>query len=211
MFKKNKYFVITFVIIAFLGVIFVTEKSGPQDSELIRLEIAKENLQENNLFFNKPEENIENVRIKIFKANRRLELYGNGEIIGRFKIALGSNPVGDKEKEGDRKTPEGEYYVCTRNDKSKYTLSLGVSYPNVNDAKEGLEKGIIDDSTFNDISDAINSKKRPPWKTSLGGEIMIHGGGNSTDWTWGCIALSDEDIRILWDYASMGTPISVYQ
>ncbi|WP_428863580.1 L,D-transpeptidase family protein [Clostridium sediminicola] len=189
----------------------MTEKSGPQDSELIRLEIAKENLQENNLFFNKPEENIENVRIKIFKANRRLELYGNGEIIGRFKIALGSNPVGDKEKEGDRKTPEGEYYVCTRNDKSKYTLSLGVSYPNVNDAKEGLEKGIIDDSTFNDISDAINSKKRPPWKTSLGGEIMIHGGGNSTDWTWGCIALSDEDIRILWDYASMGTPISVYQ
>lgn len=188
----------------------MVKKSGFNDKESMVYEIPQRDSIESNLFFNKPKKNLDNVKIKIYKANRRLELHGNGEIIGRFQIALGSNPVGDKEKEGDRKTPEGEYYVCTRNDKSKYTLSLGVSYPNIDDAKVGLEKGIINDSTFNDICDAINSKKRPPWKTSLGGEIMIHGAGNSTDWTWGCIALSDEDIRILWEYAPYGTPIIIY-
>jgi murein L,D-transpeptidase YafK len=162
------------------------------------------------LFFDKPQEFSTDVEIKVYKSNRRLELYSKGEFLGRFKIALGSNSIGDKEKEGDRKTPEGEYYICTRNDKSKYTLSLGISYPNIKDAQKGLNQKLIDKSTFNYISQAINNKKRPPWDTELGGEIMVHGGGNNTDWTWGCIALSDEDIRILWEYVTIGTSITIY-
>ncbi|WP_242950646.1 L,D-transpeptidase family protein [Clostridium grantii] len=162
------------------------------------------------LFFDKPENAISNVNIKVYKSERLLELYEGDKLIRRFKIALGTNAIGDKEKEGDKKTPEGEYYICTRNYKSKYTLSLGISYPNIKDAQNGLNEKLIDKSTFNDISQAINNKKRPPWNTTLGGEIMIHGGGNSKDWTWGCIALSDEDIRIIWDYVPNGTSISIY-
>jgi murein L,D-transpeptidase YafK len=171
---------------------------------------ASHSVEVKDLFFDKLQEFSTNVEIKVYKSNRRLELYSEGELQGRFKIALGSKSIGDKEKEGDRKTPEGAYYICTRNDKSKYTLSLGISYPNIKDAQKGLNQKLIDKSTFNNISQAINNKKRPPWDTKLGGEIMVHGGGNNIDWTWGCIALSDEDIMILWEYVIIGTPITIY-
>lgn len=191
-------------------------KTGINNKNEVKNKIEKSFNEENysgnskELFFDKPENAISNVNIKVYKSERLLELYEGDKLIGRFKIALGTNAIGDKEKEGDKKTPEGEYYICTRNDKSKYTLSLGISYPNIKDAQNGLNEKLIDKSTFNDISQAINNKKRPPWNTTLGGEIMIHGGGNSKDWTWGCIALSDEDIRIIWDYVPNGTSISIY-
>lgn len=191
----------------------VSESKSSEDDE--KETIINEGLEpapsESDLFFNEPEGNIENASIKIYKSARRLEFYGNGGIIGKFKIGLGRQPIGDKKKEGDRKTPEGEYYICVKNDKSRFTLSLGISYPNIEDAKEALEEGIIDNGTFTEIENAINGKRKPPWKTALGGEIMIHGGGNSSDWTWGCIALSDEDVKILWKYVSIGTPVTIYK
>ena len=174
-------------------------------------EEVNNNLDKSKLFYNKPGKVPSQTQIKIFKQDRVLELYGDGELIGRFKSALGTSPVGDKNKEGDRKTPEGKYYVCTRNDKSQFTLFLGISYPNIDDAKRGLEQGLIDQATFDKIKRAIDNKTLPPWKTPLGGEVGIHGGGNSSDWTFGCIAVSDDDIRIIWQYAPLGTPVDIYE
>ena len=149
-------------------------------------------------------------KIVIYKEERELELYADSNLIGLFKIALGQNPVGAKDKEGDSKTPEGEYYICTSHDKTNFTYFLGVSYPNTQDAQRNLDNGVIDKDTFNKIKDAIDKKKQPPWNTALGGEIGIHGGGNERDWTVGCIAVSDRDINIIKEYAPLKTPVLIY-
>jgi len=155
--------------------------------------------------------NLSGTCIEIYKADRKLKLYVEGELFGTFKIALGSSPHGDKTIRGDKKTPAGSYYICTRNDKSRYTLFLGLSYPNMNDAKKGLDTGLITEAAFHAIADAEKTKTMPPWDTPLGGAIGIHGGGNSSDWTLGCIALSDEDIRTLWEKAKLNTPVYIYE
>lgn len=99
------------------------------------------------------------VKIIVYKGARRLELWQDTKLIGDYPIGLGFTPEGHKEIEGDGKTPEGNYYVCTRNDKSKYYLSLGVSYPSIVDAKRGLEAGLITSQEHDTIINAINSKK----------------------------------------------------
>jgi murein L,D-transpeptidase YafK len=178
-------------------------------SELVHRETMSIDTEER-MFYTKPEKTPIDVSIKVYKEIRILELYGDDNLIGRFRIALGSASIGDKEKEGDKKTPEGSYYICTRNDKSKYTLFLGISYPNVEDAREGLENGLISESEFEDVQSNIHSGKRPAWDSSLGGEVGIHGGGTSSDWTFGCIAVSEDDIRIIWEYTKMNTPVEIY-
>lgn len=165
---------------------------------------------EEGLFFTKPSNKPQNVHMEVFKGIRILELYGDDKLIGRFKIALGEASIGDKDREGDRKTPQGKYYICTRNDKSKYTLFLGLSYPNVEDARRGLEKGLINELVFKEIQSGVESGKRPDWDTPLGGAVGIHGGGTSKDWTWGCIAVSDDDIKIIWEYTKMNTLVRIY-
>lgn len=152
---------------------------------------------------------IENPKIVIKKSNRALELWDGEELRVTFPIGLGWNPIGDKQKEGDGCTPEGTYYVCTRNEKSSFYLSLGVSYPNKEDAKEALDKGLIDQSAYTQIKDAIDSKESPPWYTPMGGEIMIHGRGSHSDWTAGCVAVEDDIMDVLWDNCPMGTPIII--
>lgn len=150
------------------------------------------------------------ILLKIYKEKRILELYGDDKLIGSFKIALGGVPIGGKDKEGDKKTPEGKYYICTRNDKSKYRLFLGLNYPNLEDAKRGLQNGLIEEHTFKEINTEIRGGKRPDWNTPLGGAVGIHGGGNIGNWTAGCIALSDDDIEIIWKYTKMNTPVEIY-
>jgi murein L,D-transpeptidase YafK len=149
-------------------------------------------------------------KILVYKADRKLELWQNGELSNSFQIGLGKKSEGKKEKEGDLKTPEGTYYVCTRNQYSKFYLSLGVSYPNIDDAAGGLSSGVIDESTYQAIESAISKGECPPWNTALGGEIMIHGHGGSKDWTKGCIALDDEVMDILWEACPIGTQIIIY-
>lgn len=151
----------------------------------------------------------EDLYIKVYKSKRALELYSGQKLLGRYKIALGSCPVGHKQKEGDCKTPEGHYYICTRNEKSKFTRFLGISYPSENDAKRGLEQNIITEAEYKKIAQEISLKRRPPWDTALGGAVGIHGGGNATDWTLGCIALSDEDIMILWQLVPLKTDVEI--
>lgn len=184
------------------------DQTESQQSEVQQSESENRDMK---VFFIEPKTMPDTTSIKVYKELRVLELYGDNSLIGRFKIALGGSPIGDKNIEGDSKTPEGEYYICTRNDKSKFTLFLGLSYPNINDAKRGLEAGLIDEKTFSDISRTIEQNKRPTWNTSLGGAVGIHGKGNSHDWTLGCIALSDEDIKILWKYVPLKTKVDIYK
>ncbi len=155
--------------------------------------------------------NVKDTNIKIYKSERTLKLFEKDELVKEFKMALGNSPVGHKQVEGDMKTPEGEYYICTRNDKSNYTLFLGLSYPNKIDAKNGYEKNMITEQEYKDIVNKNDRRSLPNWNTALGGAVGIHGGGNIRDWTWGCVALTDEDIRFLWKNTKMGTKVLIYE
>ena len=154
-------------------------------------------------------EALENPRMVVRKGERQLELWDGATLCARYPIALGFAPQGHKAQEGDGRTPEGEYYVCTRNGKSKFYLSLGLSFPNQRDAEAALEKGLIDQTAFEQIASAIEQGKRPPWDTPLGGAIMIHGMGIEGDWTHGCIAVDNEVMDILWKLCPLGTQVTI--
>ena len=150
-----------------------------------------------------------NPRIVVAKGKRLLTVYSADKAAKTYKIALGLSPVEDKVRAGDRRTPEGEFYICIKNPKSKFYLSLGLSYPNQQHAERGLRDGLITRGQYNQISDAINRRRQPPQYTPLGGEIFIHGNGSQSDWTWGCVALDDKDIRELFDAVPVGTPVRI--
>ncbi len=147
--------------------------------------------------------------VVVEKRMRRLTVFSAGEPVKGYRIALGAEPLGDKEREGDARTPEGEYYVCTRNPASKYHRSMGLSYPNALDADRGLQAGLITSREHRAIADALRHMRQPPWKTRLGGEIMIHGGGTHADWTDGCIALSDGEAEELFTALPLGTVVEI--
>lgn len=119
-------------------------------------------------------------------------------------VALGFAPEGNKEKEGDGKTPEGKYFVCLKK-RGKYGPSLGISYPSVQDALR-LQ---ADEELLNCIREREAEGVRPPWGSFMGGEIYIHGGGTETDWTAGCIALSDGDAEKLYALCDTGTEAEI--
>jgi lipoprotein-anchoring transpeptidase ErfK/SrfK len=148
-------------------------------------------------------------KIVVEKAARRLTLYSNGERVRVFQVALGFEPAGDKVKQGDGRTPEGEFYVCMKNERSKFYLSLGLSYPNAEDAERGLRDGLVTRAQHKQIVDAIGRGAKPPWNTPLGGEIFIHGGGTASDWTWGCVALANEQVKELFDAVPLGTHVRI--
>jgi lipoprotein-anchoring transpeptidase ErfK/SrfK len=135
-------------------------------------------------------------RIVIEKNARRLMLISKGDVIKTYKIALGGDPVGPKEREGDNKTPEGTYVIDSRNKGSRYHLALHISYPNDKDRKRAHELGV-----------------------SPGGNIMIHGIKNGfswvgdahaeVDWTKGCIAVTDEEIEEIDKVAPNGTIVEI--
>jgi len=147
--------------------------------------------------------------ILILKERRLLVYYENGEERMRCRIGLGFAPAGDKEVEGDGKTPEGGFYICVKNPRSRYHLSLGLSYPNEEDAARGLAAGLIAREEREEIVAAIRGRRQPPWKTALGGEIFIHGAGSRSDWTLGCIALDDPEIERLYELVGLGTPVII--
>jgi murein L,D-transpeptidase YafK len=96
-----------------------------------------------------------------------------------------------------------------RNARSKYHLSLGVSYPNARDAAAGLQAGTITPAQHDEIVDCIADGRKPPWDTPLGGEIMIHGCKNDRSGTAGCVALADEDIRELYPLIPLGAGVEI--
>jgi murein L,D-transpeptidase YafK len=147
--------------------------------------------------------------IVVEKGARRLTLYSGGERVRVFRVVLGFEPSGDKVKEGDGRTPEGDFYVCTKNEHSKFYLSLGLSYPNAEDAERGLRDGLITRAQHDQITNAVERGAKPPWNTALGGEIFIHGGGTASDWTWGCVALDNEHVKELFDAVPLGTHVRI--
>ncbi|MBX3290155.1 MAG: L,D-transpeptidase family protein [Acidobacteria bacterium] len=149
------------------------------------------------------------IHLVIKKSERTLVVYSDGEAVKKIGISLGFEPGGDKNIEGDGRTPEGEFYVFTKNDKSSFFLSLGLSYPNAEDADRGLSEGLISEAEHSEILKAIANRAMPPQTTALGGEIYIHGGGCDGDWTKGCIALDNDKMQELFDIAAKGTRVSI--
>lgn len=152
---------------------------------------------------------LESPRIVVRKAQRKLLLYSDDKLVRTYRVGLGLSPVGDKVREGDRRTPEGDFYIFTKNDKSAFYLSLGISYPNAGHAARGLRDGLINQAQYDTIMQALKAHKPPPQNTKLGGDIYIHGNGSRSDWTWGCVALEDADIRELFNAVSVGTPVTI--
>ncbi len=131
-------------------------------------------------------------KVVVYKEARKMQLYSHAEIVKTYKIALGFAPTGHKQFEGDGKTPEGLYYIDRRNPRSRYHLSIGISYPNKADIAYAKAQG-----------------KEP------GGEIFIHGktgykGDNKGDWTWGCIAVTDRQMEDIYAMVRDGTPIYIH-
>lgn len=149
------------------------------------------------------------VRLEVLKSERILRVHAGGTLIGRFPIGLGPRPVGAKAREGDGATPEGRYSICVKNPHSRYYLSVGLDYPNVEDADRALEEGRIDEGEHRRVLRALAMGKCPPWDTGLGGEIYIHGRGSGSDWTLGCIALADPDMKRLYELVRIGTPVVI--
>ena len=149
-------------------------------------------------------------RLEINKRKRRLFLYSEGVLVRMYKVALGFNPYADKTRQGDGCTPEGKFYICQKNGQSEYYLSLGISYPNAEDAARGLREGIITQGQYEEIMLALRFYEVPPWNTPLGGAIAIHGCGSKGDWTLGCIALDNKNIEELYTIVPLGTPVLIY-
>jgi murein L,D-transpeptidase YafK len=148
-------------------------------------------------------------RIEVSKSKRELVLYSNDKVIRIYRVGLGSNPKDDKRTQGDGCTPEGEFYVCSKNPNSSYYLSLGLSYPNEEDAERGLRDKLISETQRDQIVRSIRGRSCPPWNTRLGGEVFIHGNGSATDWTLGCVALDNPNMKELFDVIPKGTPVKI--
>jgi hypothetical protein len=148
--------------------------------------------------------------ILIEKSALCLTVFDGDAGMKSYRIAAGA-VRGDKQCEGDRKTPEGDFYICIRKtaDQTSYTRSLGLSYPNLEDAQRGLRDGLITASQYYSIAEAIKNNRKPPWQTKLGGAIMIHGKREGRTGTLGCVALDDDDIIELYNRLPLNTPVRI--
>ncbi len=131
-------------------------------------------------------------RVEVFKDKRVMHLYHGKRILKTYKIDLGFGAVGDKQFEGDGRTPEGRYFIDRRNPNSSFYLSLGINYPNAQDRAEARALG------------------KPP-----GGDIFFHGqpniaGKRGPDWTAGCIAVSNREMRQIYAMVKNGTVVDIY-
>lgn len=152
---------------------------------------------------------LEHPALRVQKSQHRLELRSGDQVLKAYGIALGHRGLADKRREGDHLTPEGDFYICTRGEQSAFHLFLGLSYPGIADAERGAREGLITGAQRRAILEAQRRKTCPPWNTRLGGMVGLHGGGTESEWTWGCIALSDEDIEELWTVCPLGTPVRI--
>ncbi len=146
--------------------------------------------------------------IKICKSTGVMTVFDGDEAVKSYRMISGA-AAGDKEKEGDKRTPEGVFHVVVRNPESKYVLSLGLDYPNAEDADRGFKAGLIDLKQHDAIITAITRCHQPPWNTRLGGEIMIHGAKGDRPGTLGCVAMDDNAIRELYPRIPLGTVVEI--
>ena len=129
-------------------------------------------------------------RVVVNKARREMLLLSGEAVVRSYRVALGRDPLGHKQQEGDGRTPEGRYTIDRRNPKSKYHLSLHISYPNGADRELAAVAGV-----------------------SPGGDIMIHGikpgVPHPEDWTQGCIAVTNAEMEEVWELVADGTPVEI--
>lgn len=129
--------------------------------------------------------------IVVYKGARVMHLLHEETALASYTFQLGFAPDGHKRVEGDGRTPEGQYWIDRVNPQSNYHLSLGISYPNAADVAAAAALGL------------------PP-----GGEIFIHGTPSNfiglIDWTVGCIAVSNDEIEVIYSMVKVGTPIWIY-
>jgi murein L,D-transpeptidase YafK len=135
-------------------------------------------------------------RVVIEKSERTLTLYRSGRPLKSHRVALGRNPFGHKQQEGDGRTPEGTYHIDFHKRDSSFHRALHISYPNAADRATARARGV------------------PP-----GGDIMIHGLPNGIgalgsthrvrDWTEGCVAVTNGEIEELWDAVPDGTVVEI--
>lgn len=135
-------------------------------------------------------------RIVIVKSTRSMTLMREGKALKVYKVALGSQPIGPKERAGDHKTPEGNYVVDSKKENSQFHRALHISYPNAADRERARKLGV-----------------------SAGGDIEIHGLGDKYgwigsahrryDWTDGCVAVTNEEIDEIFDLVQVGTPVEL--
>ncbi len=149
--------------------------------------------------------------IVIDKSERLLTVYHLGEIDTSLAAEFGrGRRLGDKERSGDWKTPEGEFRVCRRNLNSQFYRALLLNYPLFEDAERGLNAGIISRAQYDRIVQAHQTGSVPDQYTGLGGLIEIHGfGGVGWDWTRGCIAVSDAGMDYLLERIQIGTKVII--
>lgn len=134
--------------------------------------------------------------VLVKKAEKKLLLISGGKPFKEFRIALGPVPRGHKTAAGDQRTPEGEYVLDRKNDKSNFYKAIHISYPNEFDRERAAQLGV-----------------------SPGGSIMIHGQPNvktwpeeiaqTFNWTDGCIAVTDSQMEEIWNAVDAGTPIKI--
>lgn len=150
--------------------------------------------------------------IAVSKSGHVVELWQNGSLVRAYNCSSGK-ANGDKERQGDCKTPVGEFYVCLMNNNSAYTKGIGVSYPMTEDAERGLKAGLITQSQYDSIVSAVSRKAMPNWYTNLGGEIEIHGGSNivGSNASRGCIVLTNADILDLYSRVTYGDTVLIYE
>lgn len=134
--------------------------------------------------------------ILVLKSERKLVLLSGGKSVAEYRVALGGNPIGPKLEKGDQRTPEGNYLIDYRNERSAFHRALHISYPNANDVVQASIRGV-----------------------DPGGDIMIHGVGSSNpilarwhylfDWTRGCIAVTDDEIEQIWRAVPDGARVEI--
>lgn len=164
-----------------------------------------------------PDNQILALSIIVNKTERTLSLISNDQLIKTYPIDIGDAGLGDKERQGDHRTPEGEFYITQRltikpRDEFLGTRWFRLSYPNIEDAERGLATGLIDQATHDQIVDAIARGVTPPQYTALGGGVGIHGGATEafgSDWTFGCVGMHDSDIEEFFDDVPVGTKVLI--
>ena len=136
--------------------------------------------------------------IVVDKSDHLMHVYAKDKLIATYRVGFGANPVGHKQQEGDKRTPEGRYVLDYKNANSTFFKSIHISYPSKADKAEAKRLGV-----------------------RAGGDIMIHGQANDPvvraaidryphpDWTYGCISMKNEDMQRLWDMVPMPTPIHI--
>ena len=155
--------------------------------------------------------------ILVDKSDHSLVVYADGIPLRSYHVELGEGGSGPKQVNGDHKTPEGTFYICQKSVLSPADPYLGtrwmrLSYPNTGDAARGLRQGMISQQVYNAIVSANNQGTIPPQNTALGGGVGIHGGSTAalgSDWTWGCVGLTNRDVEDFYNYMAIGTKVII--